>query len=146
MSDLGDDLCRFVDLSPSPTHAVAEMVRRLTAGGFTPLDEREPWSLAPGDARYVVRDAGSLIAFRVGSAGLADAGARLIGVHTDSPTFKVRPRSDLRRAGYRLVGVEPYGGMLAHTWLDREQAAYDAYNAGARYVDNDLLVSTIGDL
>ena len=120
MSDLGDDLCRFVDLSPSPTHAVAEMVRRLTAGGFTPLDEREPWSLAPGDARYVVRDAGSLIAFRVGSAGLADAGARLIGAHTDSPTFKVRPRSDLRRAGYRLVGVEPYGGMLAHTWLDRE--------------------------
>ena len=32
------------------------------------------------------------------------------------------------------------------TWLDRDQAAYDAYNAGARYVDNDLLVSTIGDL
>ena len=32
------------------------------------------------------------------------------------------------------------------TWLDRDQAAYDAYSAGARYVDNDLLVSTIGDL
>ena len=32
------------------------------------------------------------------------------------------------------------------TWLDRDQAAYDAYTAGARYVDNDLLVSTIGDL
>ncbi len=120
MSDLGDDLCRFVDLSPSPTHAVAEMVRRLTAGGFTALDERASWSLGPGDARYVVRDGGSLIAFRVGSAALAEVGARLIGAHTDSPTFKVRPRSEERRAGYRLVGVEPYGGMLAHTWLDRE--------------------------
>ena len=32
------------------------------------------------------------------------------------------------------------------TWLDRDQAAYDAYAAGARYVDNDLLISTIGDL
>ena len=32
------------------------------------------------------------------------------------------------------------------TWLDRDQAAYDAYNAGARYVDNDLLVSTMGGL
>ncbi|WBA44147.1 BON domain-containing protein [Hymenobacter canadensis] len=30
------------------------------------------------------------------------------------------------------------------TWLDREQAAYDAYSVGARYVDNDLLVSTAG--
>ncbi len=44
----------------------------------------------------------------------------MVGAHTDSPTFRVRPRSDVRRAGYRLVGVEPYGGLLAHTWLDRE--------------------------
>ena len=35
---------------------------------------------------------------------------RLVGAHTDSPTFKVRPHSDVRQAGYRLVGVEPYGG------------------------------------
>ena len=32
------------------------------------------------------------------------------------------------------------------TWLDREQAAYDAYTAGARFVDNDLLVSTANGL
>ena len=96
------------------------MVRRLAEGGFTPLDERERWTLAPGDARYVVRDGGSVIAFRVGSAPLPDAGLRLVGTHTDSPTFKVRPRYDVRRGRYRLVGVEPYGGLLAHTWLDRE--------------------------
>ncbi len=27
------------------------------------------------------------------------------------------------------------------TWLDRDTAAYDAYNAGARFVDNDLVLS-----
>ena len=118
--DLGDDLRAFSDASPSPSHVVAEMARRLEAGGFTALDERDRWELSPGDARYVVRDGGSLVAFRVGSAPLSDAGARLVGAHTDSPTFKVRPRWDVRRAGYRLVGVEPYGGLLAHTWLDRE--------------------------
>ena len=32
------------------------------------------------------------------------------------------------------------------TWLDREKAAYDAYNVGARYVDNDLVVATAGGL
>jgi aspartyl aminopeptidase len=116
----GDDLRAFVDASPSPGHAVAEMTRRLDAAGFTALDERDRWELAPGDRRFVVRDGSSVVAFRVGSAPLAEAGARLVGAHTDSPTFKVRPRSDVRRAGYRLVGVEPYGGLLLHTWLDRE--------------------------
>ncbi|HEU0101865.1 MAG TPA: M18 family aminopeptidase [Mycobacteriales bacterium] len=116
----GDDLRAFADASPSPFHAVAEIVRRLSAAGFTGLDEREHWTLAPGDTRYVVRDGGSVVAFRVGSAPVAEAGLRLVGAHTDSPTFKVRPRWDVRRAGARLVGVEPYGGLLAHTWLDRE--------------------------
>ncbi len=118
--NLGDDLRAFLDASPSPFHAVAEIVRRLSAAGFTALDERDTWRLAPGDARWVVRDGGSVIAFRVGSAPVAEAGLRLVGAHTDSPTFKVRPHWDVRRAGFRLVGVEPYGGLLAHTWLDRE--------------------------
>ena len=118
--EAGADLRRFVDASPSPFHVVAEIARRLTEAGFGELEEREVWQLAPGDARYVVRDGGSIVAFRVGSAPLADAGMRLVGTHTDSPTFKVRPRYEVRRSGYRLVGVEPYGGLLAHTWLDRE--------------------------
>jgi len=116
----GADLRAFVDASPSSFHAVAEMTRRLAAAGFTALAERDRWQLAPGDRRFVVRDGGSVIAFRIGSAPLPDAGIRLVGTHTDSPTFKVRPRHDVRRGNYRLMGVEPYGGLLAHTWLDRE--------------------------
>jgi len=118
--DAGADLRAFVDASPSPFHAVAEIARRLTAAGFSALEERDTWVLEPGGQHYVVRDGGSLIAIRIGTAPLADAGLRMVGTHTDSPTFKVRPRNDVRRAGYRLVGVEPYGGLLAHTWLDRE--------------------------
>jgi len=116
----GADLRAFVDASPTPFHLVGEMVRRLAGAGFTELAEVDRWDLSPGDQRYVVRDGGSVVAFRVGAAPLADAGVRLVGTHTDSPTFKVRPRYDVRRAGLKLVGVEPYGGLLAHTWLDRE--------------------------
>jgi aspartyl aminopeptidase len=116
---LGDDLRSFVDASPSPSHAVAEMARRLTGAGFTELSETDRWEPAPGAQHLVVRH-GSLVAFRVGGRPLAEAGMRLVGAHTDSPTFKVRPYSDVRQAGYRLVGVEPYGGGLWHTWLDRE--------------------------
>jgi aspartyl aminopeptidase len=117
---LGDDLRAFVDASPSPSHAVGELVRRLSAAGFTELAETDRWQLTPGAEHFVVRRGGSLIAFRVGSAPLASSGMRLVGAHTDSPTFKVRPNDDVRQAGYRLVGVEPYGGVLLHTWLDRE--------------------------
>ncbi|MBN1095561.1 M18 family aminopeptidase [Blastococcus sp. TML/C7B] len=116
---LGDDLRAFVDVSPSPGHAVAELARRLTAAGFTELAEAERWRVSAGGRHFVVR-AGSLIAFRLGSGALGDTGMRLVGAHTDSPTFKVRPHADVRQAGYRLVGVEPYGGGLWHTWLDRE--------------------------
>ncbi|MGZ4506541.1 MAG: M18 family aminopeptidase [Blastococcus sp.] len=116
---LGDDLRAFVDAAPSPAHAVTELVRRLTAAGFTELAETDRWAPTPGGGHFVVRH-GSLIAFRVGSRPLGEAGMRLVGAHTDSPTFKVRPHSDVRQAGYRLVGVEPYGGGLWHTWLDRE--------------------------
>ena len=119
MTELARDLCAFVDASPTPFHAVAEMARRLEAGGFTPLDERVTWTLNAGDRRFVTRE-GSIAAFVVGGQPPSDAGFRMVGAHTDSPTFKVRPTADVRRAGYRLVGVEPYGGVLQHTWLDRD--------------------------
>ncbi len=118
--ELGEDLCSFVDAGPSPFHVVAEVVRRLEGAGYSGLDERERWALAPGDRRYVVRDAGTVAAFRIGTAEPSAAGFRIVGGHTDSPTFKVRPRPGVARAGYRLVGVEPYGGALYHTWFDRD--------------------------
>jgi aspartyl aminopeptidase len=118
--DLAQDLLAFVDAGPSPYHAVAEIARRLEATGFRALDERQRWSLSAGDRAYVVRDGGSIVAFRVGRQAPSDAGLRLVGAHTDSPTLKVRPVADVRRHGYRQVGVEPYGGVLLHTWLDRD--------------------------
>ena len=116
---LGDDLRSFVDASPSPGHAAAEIARRLIEGGFRELTETDLWELSPGDAVFTVRGA-SVVAVRVGTEPAHEAGLRIIGAHTDSPTFRVRPRHDVRQAGYRLVGVEPYGGGLWHTWLDRE--------------------------
>src|SRR3954465_12408510 len=92
---LGDDLRAFVDASPSPGHAVAELARRLTAAGFTELAETDRGALSPGrgalsaGGRHFVVRYGSLIAFRLGSGSLGDTGMRLVGAHTDSPTFKV---------------------------------------------------------
>lgn len=120
MSDSAVDLLSFIDRSPTPYHAVAESVSRLRAAGFRAICEGEVWSLAPGDRRYMVRHEGSLVAFQIGEISPAEGGFRIIGAHTDSPNLRVKPRPDVDANGYRQLGVEPYGGALLHTWLDRD--------------------------
>jgi aspartyl aminopeptidase len=118
--DVVADLLAFIDRSPTPYHAVVEMLRRLRAADFRELSETEVWDLAPGDRCYAVRNEGSLVAFRVGSVSPADAGFRIIGAHTDSPNLRLKPLADVDAHGYRQLAVEPYGGVLLHTWLDRD--------------------------
>jgi len=120
MQDRVDDLIRFIDRSPTPYHAVAEACSRLEAVGSTRLDERELWSLSPGSRHHVVRAGGSLIAFEVGSQPAAEAGFRLVGAHTDSPNLRLKPSPEVAAHGYKQLAVEPYGGVLLHTWLDRD--------------------------
>jgi len=114
------DLCAFIDRAPTPYHAVREVTARLGAAGFRELQEREPWSLAPGDRRYVCRSDATIVAFVVGTESPAAAGFRVIGAHTDSPNLRVKPNADVTRSGYQQVAVEIYGGVLLSTWLDRD--------------------------
>jgi len=120
MPELVDDLLSYIDRSPTPYHAVEESVRRLAAAGFRRLEAGELWALSPGERRYTVRNEGSLIAFEVGGRAPAEGGFRILGAHTDSPNLRIKPRADVSAHGYRQLGVEPYGGVLLHTWLDRD--------------------------
>lgn len=114
------DLCRYLDASPSPFHAVQAAVERLEASGFEPLAEDRRW--APGDVsgRRYVRSAGSLVAWWQGPRHGPGSPLRLVGAHTDSPNLRIKPRPDTGRAGYRQLGVEVYGGVLLNSWLDRD--------------------------
>jgi aspartyl aminopeptidase len=114
------DLLTFIDRSPTPYHATAEGVRRLETAGFEAIAESDVWSLPPGARRYIVRHDASLVAFELGSATPAEAGFRMIGAHTDSPNLRLKPRADVKAHGYRQLAVETYGGVLLHTWLDRD--------------------------
>lgn len=120
MTDRVDDLIDFIDRSPTPFHAVLEASRRLEAAGYTRLEEGEAWSLSPGDRHLVARAGSSLIAFEVGSQPAEEAGFRIVGAHTDSPNLRIKPSPDVRAHGYHQLAVEPYGGVLLHTWLDRD--------------------------
>ncbi len=113
------DLCAYLDASPTPYHAVAETVRRLAKAGYTALAEADEWRLAAGDRRFVVRG-GSILAVEVGKAPIAEHGFRVIGAHTDSPNLRLKPNAEIESSGYRQLAIEPYGGLLLHTWLDRD--------------------------
>lgn len=119
MSEPARDLLRFIDASPSPYHAVATARRHLEDAGFMRLDEREAFVIEPGAKVFVVRS-GSIAAFVLGTEAPIAAGFHLVGAHTDSPNLRVKPSPDLRAAGCLQIAVEPYGGVLQHTWLDRD--------------------------
>ena len=114
------DLLGFIDQSPTPYHAVESAARRLEAVGYTRVSEETVWDHGPGARCYVTRNEGSLIAFELGSVGPAAGGFRMVGAHTDSPNLRLKPAADALAHGYRQLAVEPYGGVLLHTWLDRD--------------------------
>ncbi|MCA9577258.1 MAG: M18 family aminopeptidase [Polyangiales bacterium] len=118
--DAADDLVSFIDRAPSPYHAVREVRARLDGAGYRSVDERDALTLEPGAKIYVVRGGSTLAAFHVGTRSPADAGFSLIGAHTDSPNLRVKPTPDTAAGGCQQLAVEPYGGVLYHTWLDRD--------------------------
>jgi aspartyl aminopeptidase len=120
VADAVADLLGFIDRSPTPYHAVAETARRLAGAGFREILETEVWDLSSGERRYLIRGDGSLLAFQTGAVPPAAGGFRVIGAHTDSPNLRVKPLADVTAHGYRQIAVEPYGGVLLHTWLDRD--------------------------
>lgn len=113
-----NDLSAFVAASPSSFHAVAEAARRLDAAGFSGHDEDAAWELSAG-GHYVIRD-GAIIAWVQPADATASTGFHILGSHTDSPSFKLKPKPTTGAHGWLQAGVEVYGGPLLNSWLDRE--------------------------
>jgi aspartyl aminopeptidase len=120
MSEFVADLLGFIDLSPTPYHAVAESIHRLEQKSYRRLSESDVWEVEPGGRHYVVRNEGSLVAFEVGTESPAAGGFHVVGAHTDSPNLRLKPLADVTAHGYKQLAIEPYGGVLLHTWLDRD--------------------------
>ncbi|PPG43909.1 M18 family aminopeptidase [Rathayibacter sp. AY2B5] len=112
------DFAEFLTASPSSYHAAAEAARRLEGAGFTGLDETQAWPAGPG-RYYVVRD-GAIIAWHLPKGSGATTPFRILGAHTDSPGFMLKPRPTIGSKGWLQAGVEIYGGPLLNSWLDRE--------------------------
>ncbi|MAX32465.1 aspartyl aminopeptidase [Onishia taeanensis] len=113
-----DRLLDFLERSPTPWHAVANMAERLEAAGYRRLDETQPWTLAAGERVYVTRNDASIIALQLPKGRLE--ALRMIGAHTDSPGLHLKPHAAQHSAGWLQLGVQVYGGVLLAPWFDRD--------------------------
>lgn len=115
-----DEFIDFVSASPSSYHAAAHSAEVLAAAGFAAHTETDAWGAVTGGSRgFVVRD-GAIIAWRAGADVSPTSPVRVLGAHTDSPGFVLKPHPDFTADGWSQAGVEIYGGPLINSWLDRD--------------------------
>ena len=118
--EFAKNLIEFIDKSPSAFHATRNVEDILTKEGFKKINLQDKWNLEKEGKYYVVKNNSAIIGFEIGKGELEEDGFKLIGSHTDSPTFKVKPNSEITVEGkYLKLNTEVYGGPILNTWFDR---------------------------
>lgn len=113
------NLIEFLQNSPCSFLAVKNSKERLDEQGFINLNFTEKWSLKEGEKYYITRNDSTLIAFIIGEEP-SKTGFKIIGSHTDSPSFVLKPNCEIKISNnYLKLNTEGYGGMILTTWLDR---------------------------
>ena len=78
------------------------------------------WNLKKGGKYYVMKNNSAVIGFEIGNGEIEEDGFRLIGAHTDSPGFRIKPQAEMKTEGtYVKLNTEVYGGPILSTWFDR---------------------------
>jgi len=116
MTDNIKELTAFLSKAHSPFHVTRMVAGMLEQEGFVRLQEKDPWGLLPGGKYYIVRGGSSLLAFRIPTQ--TPSGFMMAASHDDFPAFQVK--GSMERTGrYTRIDLEPYGGSLLFSWLDR---------------------------
>lgn len=113
------EVLNFIEHSPSCFHAVEQLSQMLDQAGYQRLKECDSWTLEQGGKYYVTRNGSSIIAFHVGQQ-LDNYHFQITASHSDSPSYKVKEKAELKgKGGYLQLNTEGYGGMICSSWLDR---------------------------
>lgn len=112
------DFLEFISTSPSSFHAARNVAQRLEDAGFSEQLRTHAWRGTPGG--HVLVDGGAVLAWYIPENAGPDSAFRIIGAHTDSPGFKLKPHADIQSAGWQQAAVEVYGGPILGSWFDRE--------------------------
>lgn len=117
------DLIDFIYKSPTSFQAVETSIKLLEDNNFKELKLDDIWNIEVNGKYYVTKNSSAIIAFEVNSNNIEKEGFRIVGSHTDSPTFRIKPNAEMYSEGtYLKLNTECYGGPILNTWLDRPLA------------------------
>lgn len=116
-----EPLLGYLAASPSPYHAAVNAQALLSDAGLPVDSDGERCAQGAASVLTVRRDGTLLVAaWPTDGVQLDRLRFVVLGAHTDSPNLRVRPQPEVAKHGYRQLAVEPYGGVLWNSWLDRD--------------------------
>ncbi|MGL4796563.1 MAG: M18 family aminopeptidase [Paraclostridium sp.] len=121
--EFAKNLIDFIYESPTAFHAVETSEELLKLKGFKKLEATEKWEIKKGGKYYTTKNSSAIVAFTVDTDNLIEDGFRMVGSHSDSPTFRIKPNPEMEaEKTYLKLNTECYGGPILNTWLDRPLA------------------------
>lgn len=114
---LANNLIDFLDESVCCFQAVDNIKKILIEDGFKELREDCKWNIELGGKYFVTRNDSSIIAFKIPETGIEKW--HITATHSDAPSFKVKENPEICDGRYVRIGVEPYGGGIYSTWMDK---------------------------
>jgi aspartyl aminopeptidase len=119
-NEFAKELIDFIYDSPTAFHAVESTKAILDRQDFIELQEEESWKLEKGGRYYVIKNNSALTAFVVGKGNVEECGFKIVGAHTDSPGFRIKPAAEITVENhYVKLNTETYSGPILSTWMDR---------------------------
>lgn len=138
MSETVNGLLDYIHSAVSPYHGAKASADMLDAAGFERLEQAQPWNIKKGGRYYTVCFSTTVIAFTVGENFQPGDKLRICAAHIDWPCLHIKPSPELTGSGCCRLNIEPYGGMIFPSWLDRplsvagRLAVKDGSSTGAR--------------
>lgn len=116
-----DALAQLIKKAHSPYHCCLYCMEKLENAGFKELKLTEPFDIKPGGRYYINIYDSTCIAFTVGKDVTPGEtpGLHMLTAHTDWPAFLIKPNPEISAGCYGRLNVEPYGGAVYASWLDR---------------------------
>lgn len=148
------DMMKFIDESPSVYHVVENAKALLEKNGFKELDICSKWNIELGKKYYVKKTNSTILAFTTPNKLDFKKGIKIFASHTDSPSIRIKPKSEVVTNNMLRLNTEVYGGPILSTWFDRPLSiagrlltrSQDAFKPKVSYINLSDIVVVIPNL
>ena len=148
------DMMKFIDESPSVYHVVENAKALLEKNCFKELDICSKWNIELGKKYYVKKTNSTILAFTTPNKLDVKKGIKIFASHTDSPSIRIKPKSEVVTNNMLRLNTEVYGGPILSTWFDRPLSiagrlltrSQDAFKPKVSYINLSDIVVVIPNL